>query len=69
MPLDHLDGPFLARAIGFLAAVTAHLAESGIAVNAVSAFHHDHLFVPAARAEEAMRRLGEFSERGAVAAF
>ena len=40
-------------AIGFLAAVTARLAERGIAVNAVSAFHHDHLFVPAARAEEA----------------
>jgi len=41
-------------AVGFLAAVTARLAEQGIAVNAVSAFHHDHLFVPAARAAEAM---------------
>ncbi|MGF3026099.1 ACT domain-containing protein [Methylobacterium aquaticum] len=40
-------------AIGFLAAVTARLAAEGIAVNAVSAFHHDHLFVPVARAEEA----------------
>jgi hypothetical protein len=41
-------------AIGFLAAITARLAEAGISVNAVSAFHHDHLFVPAHRADEAM---------------
>jgi hypothetical protein len=42
------------EAVGFLAAVTARLAEAGIAVNPVSAFHHDHLLVPEARAEEAM---------------
>src|SRR6476659_1252539 len=41
-------------AVGFLAAVTARLAEAGIAVNAVSAFHHDHLFVPEHRADEAI---------------
>ncbi|MGY8638182.1 ACT domain-containing protein [Bradyrhizobium sp. 14AA] len=41
-------------AVGFLAAITARLAEAGISVNAVSAFHHDHLFVPADRADEAM---------------
>jgi len=41
-------------AVGFLAAVTARLAEAGISVNAVSAFHHDHLFVPVDRADEAM---------------
>lgn len=41
-------------AVGFLAAVTARLAEAGISVNAVSAFHHDHLFVPTDRAAEAM---------------
>jgi hypothetical protein len=33
-------------AVGFLAAVTAALAREGISVNPVSAFHHDHLFVP-----------------------
>jgi uncharacterized protein len=44
-------------AVGFLAAVTARLAAAGISVNAVSAFHHDHLFVPVDRAEEAMRLL------------
>jgi hypothetical protein len=44
-------------AVGFLAAVTARLANAGISVNPVSGFHHDHLFVPVDRAEEAMRLL------------
>ncbi|RWE64536.1 ACT domain-containing protein [Mesorhizobium sp.] len=50
------------EAVGFLAAITARLAAAGIGVNPVSAFYHDHLFVPADRAEEAMailRRLAE----------
>ena len=42
------------EAIGFLAAITAPLAEAGISVNAVSAFYHDHLFVPVERAEDAL---------------
>lgn len=41
-------------AIGFLAALTSRLAEAGLAVNPVSAYFHDHLFVPAERAEEAL---------------
>jgi hypothetical protein len=45
------------EAVGFLAAITAALARTGIAVNPVSAFHHDHLFVPEARAGEAMEIL------------
>jgi hypothetical protein len=48
-------------AVGFLAAITARLAEAGISVNAVSAFHHDHLFVPADRADNAMVLLQEMS--------
>ncbi|MBR0715612.1 ACT domain-containing protein [Bradyrhizobium liaoningense] len=44
-------------AVGFLAAVTARLADAGISVNAVSAFYHDHLFVPADRADEALALL------------
>ncbi|MBK3662872.1 ACT domain-containing protein [Bradyrhizobium diazoefficiens] len=44
-------------AVGFLAAITACLADAGISVNAVSAFHHDHLFVPADRVDEAMALL------------
>ena len=44
-------------AVGFLAAITARLAAAGISINAVSAFHHDHLFVPVDRADEAMALL------------
>ena len=49
-------------AVGFLAAITTRLAEAGISVNAVSAFHHDHLFVPADLADKAMVLLREMSE-------
>jgi hypothetical protein len=49
------------EAIGFLAAITTRLAEAGISVNAVSAFHHDHLFVPVDRADEAMAVLRQIS--------
>ena len=48
-------------AVGFLAAITARLADAGIGVNAVSAFHHDHLFVPVDRADEALAVLREMS--------
>lgn len=48
-------------AVGFLAAITARLAEAGISVNAVSAYHHDHLFVPADRADEALMLLRDMS--------
>ncbi|MEL6978827.1 MAG: ACT domain-containing protein [Pseudomonadota bacterium] len=44
-------------AIGFLARITAQLASLEMGVNPVSAFHHDHLFVPEARAEEALKAL------------
>lgn len=40
--------------VGFLAAITSRLAEHGISVNPVSAFFHDHLFVPEAGADEAL---------------
>lgn len=48
-------------AVGFLAAITARLAETGISVNAVSAYHHDHLFVPADKADDAMAALRTMS--------
>lgn len=55
-------------AVGFLAAVAARLAAAGIPANAVAAYHHDHLFVPADRAADAMRVLRELSAeyRGAT---
>jgi hypothetical protein len=43
--------------VGLTAAVSALLAGAGIACNVVAACHHDHLFVPADRATEAMRLL------------
>ena len=49
------------EAVGFLAAITARLAEAGISVNAVSAFYHDHLFVPVHRADEALALLRSIS--------
>lgn len=42
------------EAVGFLAAITTRLAAAGMCVNPVSAFYHDHLFVPAERAEDAL---------------
>jgi hypothetical protein len=51
-------------AVGFLAAITARLTEAGISVNAVSAFHHDHLFVPVDRADHAMAALRQMSGTG-----
>ena len=41
-------------AVGFLAAITTRLAAAGMGVNPVSAYFHDHLFVPAERADEAI---------------
>ena len=47
------------EAVGFLAAITSKLAGAGISVNTISAFYHDHLFVPADRASTVMRLLDE----------
>lgn len=52
------------EAVGFLARVTGRLAEAGISVNAVSAYYHDHLFVPRDRADEALSILKQLAEVG-----
>jgi hypothetical protein len=49
------------KAVGFIAAIATRLAEAGMGVNPVAGFHHDHLFVPADRAEEAMELLRALS--------
>lgn len=46
-------------AVGFLARISTALAARGIACNVVSAFHHDHLFVPSERIEDALTALAE----------
>ena len=53
------------EAVGFLAAITTRLAAAGMGVNPVSAFYHDHLFVPAERAEEAMELLHQLAKDSA----
>ena len=42
------------QAVGFLAKVAAALSEAGVPCNAVAAYHHDHIFVPEAKAEIAI---------------
>ena len=44
-------------AVGLTAAVARVLADAGIACNVVASLHHDHLLVPAGRAEEALVRV------------
>lgn len=58
------EGPAFARitlmvhssleGVGLTAAVSSALAGAGIACNMVAAYHHDHVFVPFERAEEAL---------------
>ena len=49
-------------AVGFLAAMAAALAREGLSVNAVSAYYHDHLFVPWAERQRAVAVLEALSK-------
>lgn len=51
------------NAVGFLAAISARLAAAGLSLNPLAGYHHDHLFVPWDRREEAMAVLASFAER------
>ncbi len=53
------------ESVGLTAAVTAALTKHTIAANVVSAFYHDHIFVPIDRGEEALRVLEELSAESA----
>ena len=44
-------------AVGFTAAVASKLAANGIPANVIAAHYHDHVFVPAERAEQALQLL------------
>ncbi|MCB4365450.1 ACT domain-containing protein [Hydrogenophaga taeniospiralis] len=50
------------EAIGFLAMISTHLAKAGIPCNAVAAYHHDHLFIPVDRADDAFSLLESLSQ-------
>lgn len=57
-------------AVGFLAAVSERLARAAMSINIVSAFHRDYIFVPAARADEALgvlRAQADEAKRGGAA--
>ena len=48
-------------AVRFLATITSRLAMHGISVNPISAYYHDHLFIPASRVRETMELLQALS--------
>lgn len=49
------------EAVGMMAAIASALAARGIPCNAVSAYFHDHLFVPWARREDALTTLRQLA--------
>ncbi|MFC4960111.1 ACT domain-containing protein [Streptomyces mauvecolor] len=51
------------EAVGLTAAVATELAAHGISCNVVAGYHHDHLFVPYERAEEAVGVLNDLALR------
>ena len=50
------------EAVGLTAAVADCLAQRGIAANVIAAYHHDHVFVPEGRAQEAFEALTALAE-------
>ena len=51
--------------VGLTAAVASALAAEGVPCNVVAAFHHDHVFVPAAKAEMALAVLKALQDEAA----
>jgi uncharacterized protein len=50
-------------AVGLLAAVSETLAKAAMSINIVSAYHRDYIFVPSARAEEALTLLKKLAAK------
>lgn len=48
-------------AVGLTAAISGQLTRYGISANIIAGYHHDHVFVPEERAEEAVQALGVLS--------
>ncbi|KFN49797.1 ACT domain-containing protein [Arenimonas composti] len=55
-------------AVGLTAAFATALADAGIACNVIAGVHHDHLFVPAGRGDEALVALRELQRSSSVVA-
>ena len=53
------------EAVGLIAAITDRLKDFKISTNVVSGFYHDHIYVPVAKAEEAMSVLFGIAEDAA----
>lgn len=49
------------EAVGFLATLAGRLADADIPCNVVAGYHHDHLFVPTHRSQQALRVLTSMS--------
>lgn len=54
------------EAVGMTAAMAAALTRSGISANVVAAYHHDHIFVPWERRNEAMAVLRALADQGSA---
>ena len=50
------------EAVGLITTVTKALADSGISVNVVSAYYHDHLFVPYSKIYDVLHILEEIPD-------
>lgn len=48
-------------AVGLTAAIARALADKGISANVIAGFHHDHIFLPWDRRQEALAALQELS--------
>lgn len=53
-------------AVGLTAAVTRKLSQHGISANVIAAYFHDHVFVPAKRAQQALELLVELAGQSNV---
>ncbi len=51
------------EAVGLTAAVAEQLAKRGISANVIAAYYHDHIFVPANRADDAVQALIELQQQ------
>lgn len=67
---EHYDGEYALislsvhsdlQAVGLTAAIAGALSERGISANIVAGFYHDHIFVPASRADDAVAALSQLA--------